>query len=64
MATFQLFFQSGRAKDLSAPLYFMSTSTVNFEFKFMRHGEDGGDINTRYNFEGEISNKRFMNRNF
>jgi len=24
MATFQLFFQSGRAKDLTAPLYFVS----------------------------------------
>ena len=28
MATFQLFFQSGRAKDLSAPLYIIKVYTI------------------------------------
>jgi hypothetical protein len=44
--------------------YFTGTFNVNFEFKFMRLGEDGGDINTPNNFEGKISNERRMNQNF
>ena len=34
MATFQLFFQSGRAKDLSAPLYICTSDICTAEFSY------------------------------
>ena len=40
MATFQLFFQSGRAKDLSAPLYIASTC-----FSILSHHLQGAETN-------------------
>ena len=41
MATFQSFFQSGRAKDLSAPLYILTYLFCNTNFVLFSHLRSG-----------------------